>query len=165
MDYIERFYGIYEGIASDVLDPENQARIKLIVPQVTGASETNWAQPCLPVTSNSNHPDHIAHTASQVAALLVDHSLSVTTGSGGTPSHTHSVTATFSHTGNSGTLLHPHKTDADTDNKWNDDQETNSTAEHTPHRIVPKSGQKVWVMFIAGDPNFPVWMGVTLNGI
>jgi hypothetical protein len=166
MDYINRFYGIYEGIATDVNDPSNLARIKLQIPQVTGSAETDWAQPCLPVTSNSNHPDHVAHTAAQVAALLVDHTLSVTSGSSSSGSaHTHSVTATLSHTGNSGTLPHPHKTETNTDNKWNDDQETNTTAEHTPHRLIPKSGQKVWVMFIAGDPNFPVWMGVTLNGI
>ena len=24
----------------------------------------------------------------------------------------------------------------------------------------PDVGQQVWVMFIAGDPNFPVWIGV-----
>jgi hypothetical protein len=25
---------------------------------------------------------------------------------------------------------------------------------------VPNIGQIIWVMFIAGNPNFPVWMGV-----
>jgi hypothetical protein len=164
MDYIERFYGLYEGIVTDVLDPENLSRIKLIVPQVTGSSETNWAQPCLPITSNSNHPDHIAHTAAQVAALLNTHS--ATTGSGGSGefAHTHPVTVS-AHSGNSGTLTHAHKTVANTDERWNDEQETNITAEHTPHRLVPVLGQKVWIMYIAGDPNFPVWMGVTLNVI
>jgi hypothetical protein len=165
MDYIERFYGLYEGIVTDVLDPDNLSRIKLIVPQVTGSSETNWAQPCLPITSNSNHPDHVSHTAAQVAALLVNHSLSTTTSTDGTPSHTHTVTATLSHTGTGGPLTHAHKTVANTDQRWNDEQETNITAEHTPHRLVPVLGQKVWVMYIAGDPNFPVWMGVTLNVI
>lgn len=33
-------------------------------------------------------------------------------------------------------------------------------ASHSDHIYVPNVGQKVWVMFIAGDPNFPVWMGV-----
>jgi len=33
-------------------------------------------------------------------------------------------------------------------------------AAHSAHNKVPTVGQKVWVMFIAGDPNFPVWMGV-----
>jgi hypothetical protein len=163
MDYIERFYGLYEGIVTDVLDPENLSRIKLIVPQVTGSSETNWAQPCLPITSNSNHPDHIAHTAAQVAALLNNHTITMEgAGSGG--GHTHPVTIS-AHAGNSGTLTHAHKTVANTDERWNDEQETNITAEHTPHRLVPVLGQKVWVMYIAGDPNFPVWMGVTLNVI
>ena len=26
--------------------------------------------------------------------------------------------------------------------------------------IVPLPGETVWVTYIAGDPNFPVWMGV-----
>lgn len=34
----------------------------------------------------------------------------------------------------------------------------NST--HSAHIAVPNIGQQVWIMFIAGDPNFPVWMGV-----
>lgn len=31
---------------------------------------------------------------------------------------------------------------------------------HTAHKKVPDPGQSVWVMFIGGDPNFPVWVGV-----
>jgi hypothetical protein len=34
------------------------------------------------------------------------------------------------------------------------------TPEHTFHRNLPVVGQKVWVMFVAGDPEFPVWIGV-----
>jgi len=168
----KRFYGLYLGICVDVEDDQNDNRIRLQVPQVLGQSETGWARACLPVTSNSNHPDHKKHLAAEVAALLeahADHSVSGTTG-GATVStfgsHTHSFNFTTSHTnnhtGNSLTLDHEHETDADTDNKWNDDQETNLTPEHTPHRLVPKLGQKVWVMFEGGDPNFPVWMGVEL---
>lgn len=168
----KRFYGIYLGICVDVEDDENDNRIRLQVPQVLGQSQTGWARACLPVTSNSNHPDHKKHLASEVAALLqahADHSVSGTTG-GATVStfgsHTHSFSFTTSHTnnhtGNSLSLDHEHETDADEDNKWNDDQETNLTPEHTPHRLVPKLGQKVWVMFEGGDPNFPVWMGVEL---
>ena len=37
-----------------------------------------------------------------------------------------------------------------------------TAAEHTYHRKVPNIGQALWVMFVAGDPNFPVWMGVQL---
>ena len=32
--------------------------------------------------------------------------------------------------------------------------------EHTFHRSTPVIGQMVWVMFIAGDPEYPVWIGV-----
>jgi hypothetical protein len=32
--------------------------------------------------------------------------------------------------------------------------------EHTLHRTVPAVSQLVWVMFIAGDPDYPVWIGV-----
>lgn len=162
-NYDKRFYGIYEGVCTNNQDPENQYKIKLQVPQVLGLEETEWAPPCLPVTANSNHPDHIAHTAAEVAALLASHSLSVTSASGGSPAHTHTVTATLSHSGSSGTLTHPHVSTVDADKLWNDSDEiTTSLPEHTPHRLVPKLGQKVWVMFIGGDPNFPVWMGVQL---
>ncbi|MFN9982525.1 MAG: phage baseplate assembly protein V, partial [bacterium] len=91
----KRFYGIYLGICVDVEDDEKDNRIRLQVPQVLGQSETGWARACLPVTSNSNHPDHKKHLASEVAALLqahADHSVSGTTG-GATVStfgcHTH----------------------------------------------------------------------------
>ena len=58
------------------------------------------------------------------------------------------------------TLKHPKKTAADTDELWNDEQETNTTAEHAPHRLVPRLDQGVWVMFEGGDANFPIWIGV-----
>jgi hypothetical protein len=169
-----KFYGIYQGICADVDDPENDSRIKLQVPQVMGQEITEWARACLPVTANSNHPDHKKHLAAEVAALLnahADHAISGTTG-GATVStfgsHTHSFSYTASHTnnhtGNSLSLDHEHETTANKDEKWNDDQETNQTPEHTPHRLVPRVGQKVWVMFTGGDPNYPVWMGVEIDG-
>jgi hypothetical protein len=160
MNEDKRFYGVYDGICFDIDDPDKEYRIKLIVPQVLGSSVTEWARACLPVTSNSNHPDHKKHLASEVASLLVGHSATFTSSSNGTPSHTHTTAVTFSHAGNSLSLDHEHETTIDTDNKWNDDQEVNQTLEHTPHRIVPAIGQRVWVMFIAGDPNFPIWIGV-----
>lgn len=163
-----RFYGIYLGVCADVDDPDKDNRIRLQVPQVLGQEITEWARGCLPITANSNHPDHLEHTAAQVAALLVahgDHVIAGTTGSGGTPSHSHSFSYTAvhqEHTGNLSSIKHAHVTTTSTDNKWNDDQETNQTPEHTPHRLVPAVGQKVWVMFEGGDPNYPVWMGVEL---
>jgi hypothetical protein len=160
MNEDKRFYGVYDGICFDIDDPDKEYRIKLIVPQVLGSSVTEWARACLPVTSNSNHPDHKKHLASEVASLLVGHSATFTSSSNGTPSHTHTTAVTFSHAGNSLSLDHEHETTVDADNKWNDNQEVNQTLEHTPHRIVPAIGQRVWVMFIAGDPNFPIWIGV-----
>lgn len=158
-----KFYGIYEGTVVDVNDPKKQNRIKLSV-TITGTEVSNWARAVLPITSNANHPDHQEHTAAQIAALLTTTATTVTSGaaSAGT-AHTHSVTVpalTVVAKAGAGTLKHPHKTAADTTQKWNDAQETNTVAEHTPHRMIPKKGQKVWVMFIAGSPNDPVWIGV-----
>ena len=156
------FFGIYRGVCIDNEDPENLNRIRLKVPQVLYTNVTNWAYPCLPVVTNSDHPDHLSHLASEVAALLNTHtshsvSISGTTGSGGSPSHTHSFSATQTlshdaHSGTSGFLTHEHE---ELDNPL----ETNNT-EHTLHRKVPNINQGVWVMFEGGDPNFPVWMGV-----
>ena len=180
----KRFYGIYLGICVDVEDDEKDNRIRLQVPQVLGQSETGWARACLPVTSNSNHPDHKKHLASEVAALLqahathATHSETITSGPATVStfgSHTHTVAISLAHDAHTNNhtgktpdstwnLDHEHEEDENTDNKWNDDQEQTiaSTAEHTPHRLVPKLGQKVWVMFEGGDPTFPVWMGVEL---
>lgn len=155
----------------DNADPLLKNRIKLQVPQVLGQEISNWAFPVNPVNNNSNHPDHMAHLAADVAALLLthgDHTITVSgsTGSGGTPSHSHSFngTTTVSHTnnhkGNSLQLTHPHVATVDTVNLWNDIQETNTVPEHTPHRLVPALDQGVWVMFEGGDPNFPLWVGV-----
>ena len=30
----------------------------------------------------------------------------------------------------------------------------------SPSTLIPGLGRTVWVMFIGGDPNFPVWIGV-----
>jgi hypothetical protein len=156
----KRFYGIYNGICTDNKDPENLYKIKLQIPQILGEEITEWAPPCLPVIADAEHPDHVAHTASAVAALLTAHSVSGTTGSASAgTAHTHTFSATASHTGSSGTLTHAHTTSSDP--LMTDGFELGLTAaEHTYHRKVPDIGQKVWVMFIAGDPNFPVWMGV-----
>ena len=122
---------------------------------------TDWIPGCMPVVTNADHPDHVAHTAAQVAALLnshADHTVSGTTGSGGSPSHTHTFSATVSHTnnhtGNSNTLKHPHQTSTDPLDT------STASPEHTYHRTVPDIDQVVWIMFEKGDANFPVWMGV-----
>jgi len=40
------------------------------------------------------------------------------------------------------------------------DISNSTTPEHTFHRTVPAIGQLIWVMFIGGNPSYPVWMGV-----
>ena len=158
----KRFYGIYQGLCTNNEDPDNLYKIKLQVPQVLGTEETDWALPCLPVTSDAEHLDHKTHTAAQVAALLTTSSTSVSGSDpqGGSVSITIPALTVVAKSG-AGTLAHPHVTS--TDPLDTDGSEIGLTAaEHTYHRKVPNVGQKVWVMFIAGDPNFPVWMGVQL---
>ena len=162
MDEDKRFYGVYQGICTDNQDLDSLYKIKLQVPQVLGSEETDWALPCLPVTNNANHLDHSPHTAAQIAALLTTTSTST---SGADPqggSVTVNIPAlTIVAKAGADTLTHPHV--ASTDALDTDGSELGFTAaEHTYHRKVPTVGQKVWVMFIAGDPNFPVWMGVQL---
>jgi hypothetical protein len=162
-----RFYGIHPAKVVDIKDPLKKSRIKVTVPHIHGTAKTAWAEACLPITSNANHPDHIAHTAAQVAALLVNHTDVITTSSvndGGTGAgaHSHTVTLNAAHVGNTNTLKHPHVTAPNTTELWNDAQEAtiNTTDEHTRHRIIPRVGQLVWIMFIDGNPEFPVWIGV-----
>ena len=153
----DKHYGVYRGICKQNEDPDEYKRIKLLVPQVLGNALSEWAWPCLPVTSNSNHPDHQEHTAAQIAILLTTTATTAADPQGG------SVTIpalTVVAKAGAGNLEHPKKTAADTDELWNDEQETNTTAEHTPHRLVPRLDQGVWVMFEGGDANFPIWIGV-----
>jgi hypothetical protein len=41
----------------------------------------------------------------------------------------------------------------------NDSAHSHTVTLHV-HEIVPKVGQAVWIMFEAGDPDHPVWLGV-----
>ena len=148
-----RLPGIYSATVVNINDPLNRSRIQVTIHQTTSGEITNWAEACLPVTSNAIHPDHKAHTAADVAALLTTTAKTV---SGADP-HGGSVSITVPPltvvAKNSNTLKHPHVTSTDP-------QETDTKDEHTAHRIVPKVGQLVWVMFVAGDINYPVWIGV-----
>lgn len=153
-----RFYGIYSAKVVNVDDPLNKGRIQVIVTQTTGTAITGWASACLPITSNANHPDHEEHTASQIAALLTTQS--TTTADAQTGSITIPALTVVAKSG-AGTLSHPHKTTPNSDQKWNDSQEVTSPAyEHSPHRVIARKNQLVWVMFAAGDPEYPVWIGV-----
>jgi len=187
--------GIYSAKVVDVTDPLKRNRIKVQVQQITGEAAHNWAEACLPVTDSSYHPDHLPHTAAQVAAMLTTTSTTVTSGTGPSyPSgtHTHSVTIpalTVVAKDSTMQLNHAHTTTKTMVNKGlavtaptsvTDTKETSlyttasglyapgttssstsvKTPEHTFHRSVPVVGQLVWVMFIAGNPEHPVWMGV-----
>jgi hypothetical protein len=184
-----RFYGIYSGQVTGVNDPLKQNRIQVLVHGPTGVESHNWAPACSPMTSSSYHPDHQPHTASQIAALLTTTAATVSGGGGGTVpaltvvaksgggqlNHPHttvktmttknvivssptSTTDTFpvsTYTNDSG-LSAPGTTDAQTKLTHPD----LAKPEHTLHRTVPAVNQLVWVMFIAGDPDYPVWIGV-----
>lgn len=151
-----RFFGLYEGTVVDINDPLKKNRIKLSV-TITGKETTNWAKCLLPTTVNSNHPDHKEHLASEIAALLTTTAVSVTDSRGDT--ETVPALTVVAKSG-AGTLKHPHKVVANTTKKWNDATDIGATEEHTLHRLLPKKGQKVWVMFVAGLANEPVWIGV-----
>jgi uncharacterized protein involved in type VI secretion and phage assembly len=46
---VERFYGKYEGVVTDVADPKKIGRIRAKVPAVLGEQvESGWALPCVP---------------------------------------------------------------------------------------------------------------------
>ena len=151
----KRFFGVYEGICTHNDDPDSLYKIKLVVPQVLGGAETEWAKPCLPVTDNADHSDHLPHTPTQISAQLTTTSVVATGTSVSGGAVTVTIPAlTVTPKGGAVNLVHTHVTSTDA----LDD----TVAEHTHHRKVPNIGQKVWVMFIAGDPNFPIWMGVQL---
>ena len=151
-----RFFGIYEGTVISINDPLNKKRIQLSI-TVTGSQVTGWARACLPPVTIADHPDHQEHTAAAIAALLTTTPVSVTDSRGDT--ETVPALTVVAKSG-AGTLKHPHKTAANTANKWNDVIDAPTTQEHTPHRVLPKVSDKVWVMFIAGIPEEPVWIGV-----
>lgn len=185
-----RFYGIYSGIVAPGTDPLQKNRVLLQISMPTGVAVTNWAESCLPIASNSYHPDHAPHTAAQIAALLTTTPVSVTDSRGDTETVPALTVVAKTATGQ---LNHPHvdtkqmvdasgksyivknaptsKTDPNEKSAYTATSglsapattSTNTslkTPEHTFHRNLPVVGQKVWVMFVAGDPEFPVWIGV-----
>ncbi len=51
-----RYPGLYRGVVVDNADPKNLGRIKMIVPQVSGESVTDWAWPVGGAISQINYP-------------------------------------------------------------------------------------------------------------
>lgn len=48
MNDIKRFHGMYRGVVKNNADPENQRRLQVSVPQVTGSETTDWVWPVEP---------------------------------------------------------------------------------------------------------------------
>ena len=117
--------GIYHGVVTRNTDPENRHRVMVKVPQVLGAEELDWAEPCVPVNWFNTG------TNGSTFKLLPGHS-------------THTYTdASDSGVATLSTSAHDHNHD-----------------KFVLQDAVPKVGAQVWVMFVAGDINYPVWMGV-----
>ena len=50
-DTKDQFFGIYRGIVTSNIDPENLMRIQVTVPDVLSSKQTPFAQPCLPAVT------------------------------------------------------------------------------------------------------------------
>jgi hypothetical protein len=51
---IQRYYGKYRGTCVNNIDPMQQGRIQVIVPDVSSVLPSSWAMPCFPVTGIQN---------------------------------------------------------------------------------------------------------------
>lgn len=235
MTFDKRFYGLYKGIVMDHNDPELRGRIKVIVPQVTGESVTDWVEVCNS-GSGATSVDPIygafsdyttqtaaANTATAMQLGTVDEANGISIVGGSRITLSRGGTYNLQWSGqfqNTDTQLHDisvwlRKNGVDVVGStgvisianthggvhghvltgWNfvltgeegdyfqfywsvDDIKVTlqsfpitgsptrpSTASLvvtvTPvGNILPIPGESVWIMYIAGDPNFPVWMGV-----
>lgn len=185
-----RFFGLYSAIVAPGVDPLKRNRVLLQISMPTGGEVSNWAEGCLPITSDSYHPDHNPHTASQIAALLTTTATTTADPQGGSVTipaltvvakpgngqlnHAHTTTKEMvSATGKSYVVKNAPTSKTDVNEKslytvasglsapgLTSSDTSIKIPEHTFHRNLPVVGQKVWVMFVAGDPEFPVWIGV-----
>jgi hypothetical protein len=190
-----RFFGLYSAIVAPGVDPLGRNRVLLQISMPTGGEVSNWAEGCLPITSNSNHPDHLPHTAAEIAALLTTQATSTPDAYGSTDIPALTIVAKpgagqLNHAYSRSTTLKPakemivavgksyvvknaptSKTDVNEKSLYTaasglsapgltSSDTSIKVPEHTFHRNLPVVGQKVWVMFVAGDPEFPVWIGV-----
>ena len=49
----DRFYGKYRGLVLINVDPQNQGRIRAVVPEVLGVYPSNWCLPCTPYAGSA----------------------------------------------------------------------------------------------------------------
>lgn len=52
----KRFLGIYRGVVVDSNDPNNQGRIRMLVPQILGEAVTGWAYPITGAIQSNQYP-------------------------------------------------------------------------------------------------------------
>lgn len=50
----ERYYGKYRGVVLNNVDPLQQGRLQIQVPDVAGLVPTSWAMPCVPLAGLQN---------------------------------------------------------------------------------------------------------------
>ena len=50
----ERYYGKYRGVVLNNIDPMQQGRLQVQVPDVAGLVPTSWAMPCVPIAGMQN---------------------------------------------------------------------------------------------------------------
>jgi len=50
----EKFYGKYRGVVLNNIDPKQQGRLLVQVPDVAGLAPASWALPCVPVAGIQN---------------------------------------------------------------------------------------------------------------
>jgi len=53
MSEARKYYGKYRGTVLQNIDPEQRARIQVMVPDVSGLLPSSWAMPCVPIAGKS----------------------------------------------------------------------------------------------------------------
>ena len=62
-----KYFGLYRGIVVDSDDPTNNGRVRLLIPQVSGESVTEWAWPMGGAISQKNWPYGTFYTTTDQA--------------------------------------------------------------------------------------------------
>lgn len=228
MSYDKRYYGIYQGFVKDTDDPENNGRVRLTVPQVTGEVEwTGWAPSGAGGSiAQSNYPYGTFTTVTDQYPVAIntekvityeltedankvysdgtriyveesgDYSIFYSNTFAGTNSSAQTIDVWFKLNGQTIPRSSTRFIVSGNPNQRNVSKggmidlnagdyieiafQTSNTGIHLASdpatgdapvaaggvftifmagKYRPKADQKVWVMYIGGDPNFPVWMG------